>query len=214
MYLQKLKSLSRTLAITCLAFTPIALAAQDAPTPAPKANQGDYASRWDIFAGYSYLAPHGTVNVPQANGTTIPFNYNAVNLGGLFSAAYYFNKYVGAQAEVGFHEWGDGNGPLNNNGTHGNDDGFTTASGGIIFRYPTEDITPFVHGLVGGALINGPDFNPNTWGPDLTVGGGMDYATPFFNHHLAIRIFQADYSYMHADFGPGVQGGQIGRAHV
>jgi hypothetical protein len=208
MYLQKLKSLSRTLAITCLAFTPIALAAQDAPTPAPKANQGDYASRWDIFAGYSYLAPHGTVNVPQANGTTIPYNYNAVNLGGLFSAAYYFNKYVGAQAEVGFHEWGDADPNGSNNGTHGNDDGFTTASGGIIFRYPTEDITPFVHGLVGGALINGPDKNPNTWGPDLTVGGGMDYATPFFNHHLAIRIFQADYSYMHADFGPGVQGGR------
>jgi hypothetical protein len=208
MYLQKLKSLSRTLAITCLAFTPIALAAQDAPTPAPKANQGDYASRWDIFAGYSYLAPHGTVNVPQANGTTIPFDYNAVNLGGLFSAAYYFNKYVGAQAEVGFHEWGDADPNGSNNGTHGNDDGFTTASGGIIFRYPTADITPFVHGLVGGALINGPDKNPNTWGPDLTVGGGMDYATPFFNHHLSIRIFQADYSYMHADFGPVVQGGR------
>ncbi|MGA2726989.1 MAG: OmpA family protein [Terracidiphilus sp.] len=208
MYLQKLKSLSRTLAITCLAFTPIALAAQDAPKPAPTANPGDYASRWDIFAGYSYLAPKGTVDVPQGNGTTIPYSYNAVNLGGLFSGAYYFNKYVGAQAEVGFHEWGDADPNGSNNGTHGNDDGFTTASGGIIFRYPTADITPFVHGLVGGALINGPDKNPNTWGPDLTVGGGIDYETPFFNHHLAIRVFQADYSYMHADFGPGLNGGR------
>ncbi len=208
MHLQKLKSLSRTLAITCLAFTPIALAAQDAPKPAPTTNPGDYASRWDIFAGYSYLAPKGTVNVPQGNGTTIPYNYNAVNLGGLFSGAYYFNKYVGAQAEVGFHEWGDASSNGSNNGTEGNDDGFTTASGGIIFRYPTADITPFVHGLVGGALINGPDKNPNTWGPDLTVGGGLDYATPFFNHHLAIRVFQADYSYMHADFGPGTNGGR------
>ena len=27
-----------------------------------------------------------------------------------------------------------------------------------------------------------------------------------FNHRLAIRIFQADYEYMHADFGPGVYG--------
>ncbi|MGA8669976.1 MAG: OmpA family protein [Terracidiphilus sp.] len=208
MYLQKLKSLSRTLAITCLAFTPIALAAQDAPKPAPTTNPGDYASRWDIFAGYSYLAPKGTVDVPQGNGTTIPYSYNAVNLGGLFSGAYYFNKYVGAQAEVGFHEWGDADPNGSNNGTHGNDDGFTTASGGIIFRYPTADITPFVHGLVGGALINGPDKNPNTWGPDLTVGGGIDYETPFFNHHLAIRVFQADYSYMHADFGPGLNGGR------
>ena len=30
----------------------------------------------------------------------------------------------------------------------------------------------------------------------------MDYETPWFNHHLAIRLFQADYEYMHADFGP------------
>jgi len=208
MRFEKLKSLSRTLAITFLAFTPFAMAAQDAPTPAPKANQGDYVSRWDIFAGYSYLAPKGTVNVPQGNGTTLPYNYNAVNVGGLFSVAYYFNKYVGAQAEFGVHEWGEASSNGSNNGTEGNDDGFLTGSGGIIFRYPTADITPFVHGLVGGALINGPDQNPNTWGPDLTVGGGIDYETPFFNHHLAIRVFQADYSYMHADFGPGLNGGR------
>ena len=56
------------------------------------------------------------------------FNYNAVNLGGLFSGAYYFNKYVGAQAEVGFHEWGDGSSNGSNIGTHGNDDGFTRPS--------------------------------------------------------------------------------------
>jgi outer membrane protein OmpA-like peptidoglycan-associated protein len=208
MLLQSLQSRCRTLALVCLALTPIALAAQDSAKPAPKTGSDDYASRWDIFAGYSYLAPHGTVQVPQPNGTVAPYNYNAVNLGGLFSGAYYFNKYVGAQAEFGLHEWGDASSDGSNIGTHGNDDGFITASGGIIFRYPTADITPFVHALVGAALINGPDFNPNTWGPDLTVGGGMDYETPLLNHRLAIRIFQADYSYMHADFGPNVYGGR------
>jgi hypothetical protein len=55
------------------------------------------------------------------------------------------------------------------------------------------------------AYIGGPEHEPNTWGPDLTVGGGMDYNTPLFNHHLAIRLFQADYEYMHADFGPEVR---------
>jgi outer membrane protein OmpA-like peptidoglycan-associated protein len=208
MLLQTLKSLCRTLTFVCLAATPVALAAQDAPKPAPKASDVDYASRWDIFAGYSYLAPHGTVNVPQPDGTVVPYNYNAVNLGGLFSGAYYFNKYVGGQLEFGLHEWGDASANGSNIGNHGNDDGFTTASGGIIFRYPTEDITPFVHALVGAALVGGPDFNPNTWGPDLTVGGGMDYETPLFNHHLAIRVFQADYNYIHADFGPGTYGGR------
>ena len=207
MCFQRLKSVCRTLAFASLACAPLVLAAQDSAKPAPKTSSGDYASRWDIFAGYSYLAPKGTVNVPQPNGTTLPFNYNAVNLGGLFSGAYYFNKFVGLQGEYGLHEWGDAV-PGSNIGTHGNDDGFQTASGGIIFRFPMEDITPFVHGLVGGARVSGPDKNPAKWGPDLTVGGGMDYETPLFNHRLAIRVFQADYEYMHADFGPVVYGGR------
>ncbi len=95
-----------------------------------------------------------------------------------------------------------------NIGTHGNDDGFLTFSGGLIARYPNGNITPFVHGLVGAARVDGPYHQPFKWGPDLTVGGGLDYETPFFDHHLAIRLFQADYEYMHADFGPGTYGGR------
>jgi len=208
MHLQSLKSMCRVIALACVAVTPVALVAQGSAKPAQKVSPQDYASRWDIFAGYSYLAPKGTVQVPQPNGTVAPYSYNAVNLGGLFSGAYYFNKYVGAQAEFGLHEWGDQDPNGSNIGTHGNNDGFTTLSGGIIFRFPTGDITPFVHGLVGAARVNGPDFNPNRWGPDLTAGGGMDYETPLLNHRLAIRVFQADYEYMHANFGPGVYGGR------
>jgi len=184
------------------------VAAQNSAKPASKGSWEDSPSRWDIFAGYSYLAPKGTVQVPQPDGTVAPFSYNAVNVGGLFSGAYFFNKYVGAQAEFGLHEWGTQSSNGSNNGTHGNDDGFTTYSGGIIFRYPTAEITPFVHGLIGAARIDGPDHNPFRWGPDLTAGGGLDYETPFFDHHLAIRVFQADYEYMHADFGPGTFGGR------
>ncbi len=207
MYSQTLKLLCRVLALACVTTVPIALAAQDSAKPAAKGPTEDSPSRWDIFAGYSYLAPKGTVQVPQQDGTVLPFNYDAVNLGGLFSGAYFFNKYVGGQAELGIHEWGTQN-PTGNVGTHGNDDGFTTISGGIIFRYPTTDITPFVHALVGGARVDGPDHNPYKWGPDLTVGGGLDYQTPLFDHRLSIRVFQADYEYMHADFGPGVNGGR------
>jgi hypothetical protein len=174
------------------------MAGQTAPTARGAAN--DSPSRWDIFAGYSYLAPKGTVQVLQPNGTTAPFAYDAVNLGGVGSGAYFFNRYVGVQAEFGFHEWGVQKAG-SNIGTEGNDDGFMTVAGGIIFRYPVGNITPFAHGLVGGALIGGPDYEPNKWGPDLTVGGGMDYETPWLNHHLAIRLFQSDYEYMHADWG-------------
>lgn len=208
MHSMKLKFLCRVSALACVAIMPIVLSAQNSAKPVAKGPSADSPSRWDIFAGFSYLAPKGSVSVPQADGTVIPFNYNAVNVGGLFSGAYFFNKYVGAQGEFGLHEWGTQNPNGSNVGTHGNDDGFTTLGGGIIFRFPTEDLTPFVHGLVGAARVDGPDHNPFRWGPDLTAGGGVDYETPWFNHRLAIRIFQADYEYMHADFGPGVSGGR------
>ncbi len=187
-------------ALFFVASLPVALAAQ---ANASKGSSSDSPSRFDIFAGYSYLAPKGTVQVPQANGSTAPYNYDAVNVGGLFSGAYYFNRFVGVQGEFAEHEWG-GSVAGSNVGTDGNDDGFETFSGGIIFRFPAENITPFIHALVGGSRIDGPDKNGFKWGPDLTVGGGMDYETPWFNHHLAIRLFQADYEYMHADFGPQV----------
>ena len=34
----------------------------------------------------------------------------------------------------------------------------------------------------------------------------MDFETPWFNHRLAIRLFQVDYQYTHEDFGPGARG--------
>lgn len=209
MFSQTMKSLCRVFSLACIAFAPVALMAQDvpnAPKPATKYDQ-DYTSRWDFFLGYSYLAPKGTVNVPMPNGQVLPFDYKAVDVGGLFSGAYYFNKWVGAQVEYGLHEWGTSV-PGTNIGTHGNNDGFQTAAGGLIFRFPSRDITPFIHALAGGARIGGPYHNPYTWGPVLTAGGGLDYNTPLFNHHLSIRVFQADYQYMHADFGPGAYGGR------
>jgi outer membrane protein OmpA-like peptidoglycan-associated protein len=196
--------------LACIVSIPLAVYAQN--------STGNSASKWDIFAGYSYLAPYATVQVPQPNGTNVTAAYDAVNVGGLFSGAYFFNRYLGVQGEFGLHEWGTARSGstmmLNgetfvlspNIGTHRNDDGFTTVAGGVILRDPTGDLEPFAHVLVGGALVGGPYFNPNTWGPSLTVGGGMDFETPWLNHRLAVRILQADYEFMHVNFGTGVEG--------
>jgi len=59
----------------------------------------------------------------------------------------------------------------------------------------------FAHALVGVEYAGGI-WQPDTFGPVLTVGGGMDFNTPLFDHHLAIRVFQADYQYTHEDFYP------------
>ena len=204
MYSRVSKSLCRVLVLATVALLPAALAAQDSAKPAAKATGEDSASRWDIFAGYSYLAPKGTVQVLQPDGvTTTSVSYKAANYGAIASGAYFFNKYVGAQVEGAAHDmWIDS--PASN-------DGFVTLSGGLILRFPTSDITPFVHALVGTADVGGPQEEPYTWGVSLTTGGGLDYATPLLHHHLGIRLFQADYEYIHADFGTGV--GQ-GRANI
>lgn len=151
-------------------------------------------SRWDIFAGYSYWAPHGALQ-----GTAADTTFRAINVGSIYSGAYYFNRYAGAQLEVGLH-------PETSN------DGAATYSLGPVFRLPLENMTPFAHALVGGARVTGANlpsiggtgyfYNKCTWGPAITVGGGIDYQLPFFEHHLALRLFQADYQYVHESYGP------------
>ena len=201
MHSHLLKSLSRSFALAVLATVPVALAAQNAPKPAARGSYADSPSRWDIFAGYSYLAPKGTVEVLQPGGTTtLPETFKAMNYGIIGSGAYYFNKYVGAQVEVATHDTFVSDSSSNGDAT--------TIAGGLIARFPTADITPFIHGLVGGARVGGPEHEPDKWGVGLTAGGGMDYQTPWFDNRLAIRVFQADYEYMHVNWGPGVFGGR------
>ncbi len=188
------KSVIRLLSLACVAFIPLSLGAQVVPSANPAT--GYLVPKWDIFVGYSFLAP--SASVTTTNGATT-INYDHVAVGGLFSGAYFFNRYIGAQAELGIHEWGVQNGS-NPTGTHGNNDGFTTIAGGIVVRYPTENFTPFAHALFGGADVDGPAHSPFTWGPAVTVGGGLDYETAWWQHRIAIRLIQADYEYMHTDF--------------
>jgi len=47
----------------------------------------------------------------------------------------------------------------------------------------------------------------------LTVGGGLDYLTPLYHHRIAIRLFQADYQFVHEDYGQVVYGGR-GNANI
>jgi hypothetical protein len=160
--------------------------------------------RVELFAGYSYWAPHDSVN-------GIP--YKADDQGMIFSGAYFFNRYLGGQLE------GERSQQTSN-------DGLRAFSIGPVFRYPTEQgVTPFVHALVGGAGVTGPNeastgngsgffYNPERWGVLLTAGIGVDYATPLLHHHLSLRVFQADYQYTHVSFGGFVLPTTGGRANI
>jgi outer membrane protein OmpA-like peptidoglycan-associated protein len=162
------------------------LSAQTAPsTPAPV---GPNPSRVDVFLGFSYYGAHGQVKPAF-------INYSSINLGAVGSGAYYFNKYVGAEVQIAAHP-------------DGNNDGMYSAAGGLILRAPMQNFTLFAHGLAGAARLGGPNsegpivyHEPYMNGPTLLAGGGMDYDLPFFNHRFSLRLFEADYQYIHEDYG-------------
>ncbi len=150
-------------------------------------------SRVDVFAGYSYFGTHSEI---QPTG----LQFSSVNIGAMGSVAYYFNRNFGGEIAVMA-------------GPPGQNDGFFGYYAGPIFRLPMQNYTLFAHGLAGGVDgvgVNYPGYftptsngyNPYQWGVGLVAGGGMDYDLPFFNHRLGLRLFEADYRYIHLNFGP------------
>jgi hypothetical protein len=198
MYARVFKSLSLVLVLAFAALAPVALAAQVVPA-AKGAPAADPASKWDIFVGYSYMAPFDTVYPIQIYGGTAKFNFRPEYRGMDESVSYFFSHNWGLQFESGQHDLWTNTGP--NPLTTSSNSGILTLEPGLIYRYPYGHVTPFVHALVGAAYVDGPDHEPYTWGPGVTVGGGLDYCTGWMHHRLSLRVFQADYEYMHADSG-------------
>lgn len=157
------------------------------------------ASRFDIFAGYAYLRPSGSVgsfSFPQQN-----------TRGYIASATYYFGRHFGVQGEFSHSEY-----PL---GTTGNSpappfvqlggvtDSFYTVQFGPVYRvFLGQHVVPFVHFTIGSAKVGGPKFQPPTWGYGFNGGGGVDLILPHTRERVALRLAQADYGYLHANQGP------------
>jgi outer membrane protein OmpA-like peptidoglycan-associated protein len=183
------KTVSSILSLAILGMAPIALEAQDATKPDVKAYENSTASRnaaskWDIFAGFSYLSPR------VASDGFDSFDRTSIRYGAIGSVSRYFNRYVGAQIEGDYHN--------DNNEGHPTSTDFEGGSAGLILRYPTTHFTPFVHALIGGESA-GSYYYQNQWGWVATGGGGLDYNTPLFNRHLSLRLFQADYQFNRQD---------------
>jgi hypothetical protein len=201
------RSLGRfALAACAVSLGAASLGAQTPTTAAPM--MGPNPSRVDVFTGFSYFGAHG-----QLKPAGIP--YSSINLGAIGSGAYYFNKYVGIESIYANHP-------------DGTNDGMSDASAGMIFRAPMQNFTVFAHGLAGAARLGGPNnegavgyHEPYMWGPSLAVGGGMDYDLPFFKHKFSLRLFEADYRWIHEDYGyytgvptAGVLGGRTNMSSV
>ena len=195
MYSQKFRALSRVLALAIAAALPCSLAAQVVASQA-KGNPNAPAPKWDIFAGYSLLDPFGTFYPIQPDGTVLPVSFKMEKTGLLESASYFFKRNVGITVESGQHDLFTNTGFA---GTGASNSGIFTLESGLIYRWPGVHLTPFVHGLGGAADVDGPDHEPYTWGPVIVGGGGLDW---YFGCHFGIRVFEADYEYIHANSGP------------
>jgi len=131
-----------------------------------------------------------------------------VNFGSIYSFSYFFNKYVGAQVEGDEHIPDEnGQSTCSNCGRAWGNADFSGGGVGLVFRYPSDTLTPFAHGLVGAQEVGiNPGTSSDVLGIGLEAGGGLDLETPWFHHHLAIRIAQADFQYVHANWAAGGRG--------
>lgn len=162
-------------------------------------------SRVDIYGGWGYFHPlnsgidaHQFFDVDNENAT--------VGVTG------FFNHYIGVEMEGGYFSG------MNEHAVYGPCSGEScsqliyTAEAGPVFRLPLGSWIPYLHALGGGERTNGPVAQPLTWGWGVTGGGGIDYVLPFFKHHVAVRLIQADWQYSQVVYGPlvlpaGVKGG-------
>jgi outer membrane protein OmpA-like peptidoglycan-associated protein len=199
MYVRVSKYLSRFFALAFVVLIPVALAAQVTASPTHKAPMDDSASKWDIFLGYSFLAPNatvygwnagprGTVGAYQSSGVSIMTQ----KLGSTESLTRFYNRHFGLQLDSGQHDIYNGS----NNGS--SNSGMYTVQAGGIYRWPGSKVTPWVHVLGGGAVLNGPSHQGPTPGWTTTAGGGLDYE---LNRHWAIRMVEADYEFVNVRYG-------------
>ena len=116
---------TRSLALGLLvAITATAGAQYSTPTAKRTTVPSPY-SRVDLYGGYAFLQPSGSVE---------GFNYQRITDGAVTSASIYFKKRVGVQVEAGFHPYGYA--PLDDPYLVAGHDCVNTVQGGPIFRFP------------------------------------------------------------------------------
>jgi len=151
-----------SLMLTVILLSAVTLA-QDVETP-----------KYDIFVGYQWLHPGGTVPAPFGNFNS-PGKLQLKDMPDGFGTAftYNFQKYFGLEGDFGYN-W---------------DNYESTLSLGPKLTYRTDDSNYFLHTLLSYNRLN-VDGLPTGNGIGAILGGGWDLK---LTHMLYLRIFEADY---------------------
>jgi OmpA family/PKD domain len=152
----------------------------------PGLTQSDSNPKYDVFVGYQWLHPGGTVPAPTSDPTN-PTSYSVPDMSKGFGSAFTYNidPHWGGEFDFG-QNWGSSNYE-------------TTGSVGPRFIWRTDDANYFLHSLVSLNRVNVNGLNGNN-GVGAILGGGMDLP---LRKRLAWRLFQVDYVWArhnYADF--------------
>jgi outer membrane protein OmpA-like peptidoglycan-associated protein len=155
-------------------------------TGGPLAAQSDEPPKWDLFAGYQWLNPGGTVPLTTsnpANPTAFKLPSEAKGIGG--ALAYNFDRHWAGEVDFGYNrdtdsassEW--------------------TLSIGPRFMARTENADYFLHALASFNRLTYDSGVATHNGIGLILGGGMDLQ---FTKHWGWRVFEADYVWARHNF--------------
>lgn len=140
------------------------------------AAQSDSNPKWDLFVGYQWLHPGGTV--PQAfsdPANPIPFKIPDQSAGFGSALTYNFDRHWGLEFDFG-HNWGDGNYE-------------STGSFGPRFMWRSDQANYFLHTMLSYNRLSVNGLDPRN-GIGVIMGGGMDLP---IKNWLSFRLFEADY---------------------
>ena len=159
---------------------------------ATAAAQSDTTPKWDVFAGYQFLHPGGTVPTPYGDPNN-PTPYKLPDLARGFgtAVAYNFDKHWAGELDLG-HNWVPAG--SNTSGTAN-----TTLSVGPRFMWRTDEANFFLHGLVGPNHLAVNGLKGHT-AIGAIVGGGMDLNV---SKWFSVRVFEADYQFAQHNFADG-----------
>jgi outer membrane protein OmpA-like peptidoglycan-associated protein len=142
----------------------------------PALAQSDSNPKWDLFVGYQWLHPGGTVPAPFGDfNNATPYKLPDMEKGFGAAVTYNFDPHWGLEFDLG-HNWGNSNYE-------------TTGSVGPRFMWRTDAGNYFLHTLLSLNRVAVNGLNPDN-GVGAVLGGGMDLP---IRKNLAWRLFEADY---------------------
>jgi outer membrane protein OmpA-like peptidoglycan-associated protein len=147
--------------------------------------QSDSNPKWDLFAGYQYLNPGGTVPTGADPNNPIPFKFPAMSRGLGGAVTYNLDSHWGAEGDLGYN-WDPRSGTSE-----------WTAGAGPRFIVRTEGLALFLHALGTLNRVNYESGLVTHNGIGVILGGGMDIP---FGRMFSWRVFGADYVWAQHNF--------------